>query len=97
MRIVAIGASWGGVSAITTVLGGVPADFAAPIVIVQHRREEIPTRLAETIGRRSPLCVAEANDKDDIEPPTTRFGSAGHRSTSSSSPWPTLMARTRSA
>jgi len=65
--IVAIGASWGGVHAVGVVLRGLPADFPVPIVIAQHRREETVTRLAETLGRRSPIRVLEATDKDILE------------------------------
>jgi two-component system chemotaxis response regulator CheB len=66
--IVAIGASWGGVQAIGTVLRGLPDRFPVPIVIAQHRGEEGPTRLAETLERGAPIHVAEATDKDDLEP-----------------------------
>jgi len=66
--IVAVGASWGGVQAISTVLRNLPADFPAPIVIAQHRGEETPTRLSETLGRRSAIGVVEATDKDVLEP-----------------------------
>jgi len=66
--IVAVGASWGGVQAISTVLRNLPADFPAPIVIAQHRGEETPTRLAETLGRRAAIGVVEATDKDALEP-----------------------------
>ncbi len=63
-RIVAIGASWGGVHAISAVLRNLPGDFPAPIVIAQHRGEEAPTALADTLGRHSPIRVVEATDKD---------------------------------
>jgi two-component system chemotaxis response regulator CheB len=66
--IVAIGASWGGVHALRVVLGGLPDDFPVPIVIAQHRGEESPTRLAETLGRRTGIQVVEATDKDAAQP-----------------------------
>lgn len=62
--IVAIGASWGGVNALRLILGALPGDLPVPIVIAQHRGEESPTGLAETLGRRSELQVVEATDKD---------------------------------
>ena len=62
--IVAVGASWGGVHAVGAVLGGLPADFAVPIVIAQHRGEETPTRLAATLSQATTLRVVEATDKD---------------------------------
>jgi two-component system chemotaxis response regulator CheB len=66
--IVAIGASWGGVNAIGVVLRGLRDGFPVPIVIAQHRSEESPSRLAESLGRHSSVKVVEANDKDVLEP-----------------------------
>jgi two-component system, chemotaxis family, protein-glutamate methylesterase/glutaminase len=66
--IVAIGASWGGVRAVGVVLRGLPDEFPAPIVIAQHRGEENPTRLADALGRHSPIHVVEATDKDVLKP-----------------------------
>ncbi|MBV8161086.1 MAG: chemotaxis protein CheB [Acidimicrobiia bacterium] len=61
--IIAMGASWGGVHAIGVVLKGLPADLPVPIVIAQHRGEESPTHLADTLGRGAPISVVEATDK----------------------------------
>jgi two-component system chemotaxis response regulator CheB len=66
--IVAIGASWGGIHAIGVVLGGLPAEMTAPVVISQHRGEEGPARLAEALGRRTALRVVEATDKEALQP-----------------------------
>jgi two-component system, chemotaxis family, protein-glutamate methylesterase/glutaminase len=76
--IVAIGASWGGVQAIRAVLGGLPDDFPAPVVIAQHRGEEGPTGLAETVGRRSGLTVVEATDKEALEPGFVYLAPSGY-------------------
>ena len=64
--IVAIGASWGGVHAIGSVLRALPDDFPVPIAVAQHRSEDHPTRLADTLGRRSPIRVVEATDKETL-------------------------------
>jgi two-component system chemotaxis response regulator CheB len=69
--IVAIGASWGGVHAVGVVLRGLPDDVSVPIVIAQHRGEEGPAGLADTLGRRTGLRVVEATDKEEL-----RAGSA---------------------
>ena len=66
--IIAIGASWGGVRALGVVLGRLPEDLPVPIVIAQHRGEEGPTRLAETLGRKATIRVVEATDKDILQP-----------------------------
>jgi two-component system chemotaxis response regulator CheB len=65
--LVVIGASWGGLHAIGTVLGGLPAGFPAAIVIVQHRGHG-DGMLAELLDRVCPLAVREAEDKDPLEP-----------------------------
>lgn len=66
--IIAIGASWGGVHAVGVLLRGLPAELSAPIVIAQHRRDDGPSRLADTLGRRSAIQVVEAADKDPLKP-----------------------------
>ena len=66
--IVAIGASWGGIHAIGVVLGGLPPDMTAPVVIAQHRGEDAPARLGEALGRRTALRVVEATDKEALQP-----------------------------
>jgi len=66
--IIAIGASWGGVHAVSAVLAGLPAELPVPIVIAQHRGEERPTGLADTLGRRTGIRVVEATDKDVPQP-----------------------------
>ena len=76
--IIAIGASWGGVHAVSIVLSGLPADLPVPIVIAQHRGEEGGTHLAEALGRRSRIGVMEATDKDVPEPGTAYLAPPGY-------------------
>ena len=66
--IIAIGASWGGVRAVSVVLRDLRASLAVPVVIAQHRGEEHDTRLAETLSRHSAMPVVEAIDKAPPEP-----------------------------
>ncbi len=62
-EIVVIGTSWGGLSALSTVVAGLPATFALPIVVVQHRSADAPGMLAELLQARSRLAVVEVDDK----------------------------------
>jgi two-component system chemotaxis response regulator CheB len=65
--LVAIGASWGGLDALRTVLGGLPADLAAAVVVAQHRSPEShPTALRQLLGAATRLEVREAGDKDEL-------------------------------
>jgi two-component system, chemotaxis family, protein-glutamate methylesterase/glutaminase len=68
-RLVAIGGSWGGISALRAILPGLdlPADTAA--VVVLHR-QSVRSALAHVLGRGSALSVEEAEDKTPLSPGT---------------------------
>jgi two-component system chemotaxis response regulator CheB len=65
-EIVVIGTSWGGLSALSTVVAGLPGTFALPIVVVQHRSPDAPGFLAELLQTRTKLSVVEVDDKRPI-------------------------------
>ena len=67
-RLIAVGASLGGLDALQTLLRALPATFTCPIVIVQHRRPEVDGRMVELLNGRSTLPVLEPDDKESIEP-----------------------------
>jgi len=67
--MIAIGASWGGLSAISTVLDGLPHELDAAIVIAQHRGADTARGMFEQLLQRHverPVC--EPNDKTPVEP-----------------------------
>jgi two-component system, chemotaxis family, protein-glutamate methylesterase/glutaminase len=66
-EIVAIGASLGGLDALSRLLGDLPKSFACPIVLVQHRRPDTEARLAQLLGSRCSLQVSEPDDKEPLE------------------------------
>ncbi len=69
LRLVAMGASWGGLHAVETVLGALPQDFAAPVVIAQHRQiDSTDGMLARLLDARCSLTVCEAEDKQALDP-----------------------------
>jgi two-component system, chemotaxis family, protein-glutamate methylesterase/glutaminase len=68
IELVAIGASWGGLTAIKRLLEPLPVGFGAAIAIAQHRRAGADGRLAELIGAHCALDVAEAEDKQALDP-----------------------------
>lgn len=47
-------------------LGSLPADFPAPIVVVQHLDPHHRSAMAELLTRRTPLDVVEAQDGDTL-------------------------------
>jgi two-component system, chemotaxis family, protein-glutamate methylesterase/glutaminase len=68
LRLVAVGASWGGLRAVETVLGALPPDFAAPVVIAQHRKSDSDGMLVRLLDARCALPVCEAEDKQPLDP-----------------------------
>ncbi len=65
-RVVALGASVGGLQAISTILAKLPASFPAPIVIVQHLSPHTPSQMAHILSRRTALQVKEAEAGDRL-------------------------------
>ncbi len=59
--IVALVGSAGGLEAVSRVLGPLPEDFAASMVVLIHLPPGHPSRLVEVIGRRCVLPVVEAD------------------------------------
>jgi two-component system chemotaxis response regulator CheB len=67
-RIIVVGTSWGGLSALRMLIGGLPADFAVPVAVVQHRHRESNHLLGSLLQDRTPLTVCEVEDKASIQP-----------------------------
>jgi len=65
-RIIAIGASTGGVEALKTVLMNLPA-VCPPIVITQHMPPRFTAAFAERLNRECPMRVSEAVHNERIE------------------------------
>lgn len=67
-QLVAVGCSTGGPRALKTLLEGIPADFPAPVVIVQHMPPNFTKSLAQRLNTFSPLTVVEAEQGMALEP-----------------------------
>lgn len=67
-KIVVIGTSLGGLSALKILLVNLPADFPVPIAIVQHRHKEGSNTLKELLQESTSLLIREVEDKDEILP-----------------------------
>ena len=60
MKLVVIGASYGGLYALMDLLGALTTDFPAPVVVVQHRAtDDDEHRLGEVLSRYSALPVRD--------------------------------------
>ncbi len=68
-RLVVIGTSLGGLTALPTILRALPAGFRCPVVVVQHRAIDIEVvSLLAALQRGCPLELREVEDKDPLTP-----------------------------
>lgn len=67
-ELVAIGASLGGLNALTVVLGSLPKDFPVPVAVVQHRHPDADDGLSALLQKYTHLIVKDAEDKEEILP-----------------------------
>lgn len=68
--IVALAASAGGLSALSRVIGALPAGFPAIMVVVQHLDPRHRSLMADILSRRTPLQVKQAEEGDRLKPAT---------------------------
>ena len=67
--LIAIGASWGGLRAVSEILSALPGDLDAAVVVAQHRgADTLDGGLAGILGMRTTLSVRDVDDKEPIEP-----------------------------
>jgi two-component system chemotaxis response regulator CheB len=66
--VVAFAASAGGIQALSIVLGRLPADFPAALVVVQHVSPKHKSYLPDILGRRTRLRVKPAEEGDRLAP-----------------------------
>jgi two-component system, chemotaxis family, protein-glutamate methylesterase/glutaminase len=76
--IVGIGSSWGGLAAMSKLLGDLPGDFSLPIVVVQHRSSDSDRLLADLLQDATELTVSEVEDKEPLMPGTVHIAPANY-------------------
>jgi two-component system, chemotaxis family, protein-glutamate methylesterase/glutaminase len=76
--VVAIGTSWGGLAALSILLGALPADFSIPVVVVQHRGNDTEPLLTELLQDKTELDVREIEDKDPLTPGAVQIAPANY-------------------
>ncbi|MFH7028754.1 MAG: chemotaxis protein CheB [Heteroscytonema crispum UTEX LB 1556] len=67
-KLIAIGASLGGLYALQALLKGLPKNFALPIAIAQHRHKSSDDTLSFLLQQFTHLIVKEPQDKEEILP-----------------------------
>jgi two-component system chemotaxis response regulator CheB len=66
-ELVVIGASWGGLDVLRAILGQLPAELDAAVVIAQHRSPDShKTAFRDLLSAVTRLRVIEAADKDEL-------------------------------
>src|SRR5579862_2231696 len=66
--LVVVGASAGGIEALSTLLSAVPADFPAPIVVAQHLDPTRISALGAILARESKLPVRTVEEQEPLAP-----------------------------
>src|SRR3712207_9538161 len=65
--LIGLGASAGGVEALTTLVRDLPADLPAAVFIVLHIPAQSPSLLPSILNRAGPLLALHPDDKTRIE------------------------------
>jgi two-component system CheB/CheR fusion protein len=68
--LVVTGSSAGGIEALSILLGALPADFRAPVVVAQHLDPAIPSSLASILSKHTRLRVVPVDDRAPLQPAT---------------------------
>ncbi|MEO7110458.1 MAG: chemotaxis protein CheB [Polyangiaceae bacterium] len=66
IEAIAIGASAGGIEALSVLLPVFPGDFAIPVFVVIHLPQDRPSLLVELFTSKCALRVREPDDKQDV-------------------------------
>src|SRR5215217_4297163 len=63
-KLVVVGSSAGGIEALSTLVGGLPPDFPAPLVLAQHLDPRRRSNLEHILQRRTPLPIVAVQDHE---------------------------------
>jgi two-component system, chemotaxis family, protein-glutamate methylesterase/glutaminase len=66
-NVVVVGASAGGTEALRRLLGGIPAELPAAVLVVQHIPSHVVSALHEVLARATPLRVVVARSGQPLE------------------------------
>lgn len=64
--VLAIGASWGGIEALSEIAAALPKDFPLAVVVVQHQHPHARNALCTILERAGRLPVHDVEDKDEM-------------------------------
>ena len=78
IAIAVIGASWGGLAALTELMTKLPKTFPVPVAVVQHRSRHADNLLAGLIQDVAQLRVIDVEDKEPLEPGSVYIAPANY-------------------
>jgi two-component system chemotaxis response regulator CheB len=78
MAVVAFGASAGGIAALGQILGALPSNFPAALVVAQHLAPRAKSYLPQVLGRQTPLRVKWAQEGEPLQPGTVFIAPPDH-------------------
>jgi len=67
LEIGVIGASWGGLAALSKLFSGLPGDFNIPLLVVQHRSRHGDNLLGTLLQDVTKLRVVDVEDKEPLQ------------------------------
>ena len=76
--LVVIGASWGGLAAVSKIFAAMPSDFILPIVLVQHRSRHSDDLLTSLLQDVTTLRVVDVEDKEPLAPASVYIAPANY-------------------
>lgn len=78
IAIAVVGASWGGLAALSQIVKNLPKEFPIPMAVVQHRSRSADDLLASLLQDLTPLRVVDVEDKEPFEPGTVYIAPANY-------------------
>jgi two-component system chemotaxis response regulator CheB len=75
---IVMGASAGGLLALSLILETLPADFRLPFIVIQHRAKDEKALLQEVLQQKCRIQVKEADEKEPVTGGIIYLGPAGY-------------------
>jgi two-component system chemotaxis response regulator CheB len=77
-KAIVIGASAGGLAALSFILEKLPGTFSLPLIVVQHRVKDQNYLLEEVLQSKCAIKIKQADEKEKIEPGTVYIAPADY-------------------
>lgn len=76
--LIVIGASAGGIKAITYIISALPKTYSFPIIIVLHRLKNVSSKLEDVLQHNCRVTIKEADEKEKLLPKTVYITPANY-------------------